>query len=194
MNYPGVASTAVLVMCVILGSWGQDDRPFVESEIRNWQQVVDRNPKDYETLAAIGAAYGKLGEHMTAVSYFKRAIEANPSYAPAYTGLASAYGFLQRPDEALAALRKAVSLDPTDPIAQGKLGTTLGKAAQYQEAIVHLKEAIRLAPRMADAHFALGLAYISVGDRKKASDEANSLSVLDPQKASRLRYLLDMSK
>ncbi len=187
-------TTAVLLVTVVVGTNAQENRPFIEAQIQNWQKVVARSPKDYETLTAIGAAYGKLGEHATAITYFKKAIEANASYAGAYAGLGSSYGFLRRPAEALAALRKAVSLDPTDPISQGKLGTTLGKAGQYQEAIVHLKEAVRLAPNLADAHFALGLAYVSIGDRKKAVDEVNTLWRIDSEQAARLQHLVDLSK
>src|SRR5581483_5145205 len=108
----------------------QDERSFIQSQIQKWQQVVAQNPKDYETLSAIGAAYGKLGEHAKAVTYFNRAITVNPSYADAYSGLGSAYGFLHRPDEATAALKKAVSLNPTDPMSRAKLGTTLGKVGK----------------------------------------------------------------
>ena len=130
MHRTSVLALVVFLAGIVVGTCAQDDRSFVEDQIRNWQQVTERNPRDYETLAAIGGAYGKLGDHAAAVAYFKRAIDANPSYAPAYAGLGSAYGFLRKPDEALAALRKAVSLDPTDAITQGKLGTTLGKAGR----------------------------------------------------------------
>lgn len=194
MHRASVLMTVVLLAGGVVGIWAQDDRSFIEAQIKNWQQVVARNPKDYETLAAIGGAYGKLGEHAIAVTYFKKAIEANPSYADAYAGLGSAYGFLRRPSEALAALRKAVSLDPTDAITQCKLGTTLGKVGQYQEAIVHLKEAVRLAPTLADAHFALGLAYVSKGDQKKAVDEVNTLSRMDSQQAALPAYSWTLSR
>jgi tetratricopeptide (TPR) repeat protein len=178
MRCTRVLAVVAFLAGIVVGTCAQADRPFVEDQIKKWQRIVARNPKDYETLAAIGGAYGKLGEHAAAIAYFKKAIDANPSYAPAYAGLGSAYGFLQKPDEALAALKKAVSLDPTDAIMQGKLGTTLGKAGQYQEAIVHLKEAVRLAPNLADAHFA----------------EVNALSLLDSQQAARLQRLLDLRR
>jgi tetratricopeptide (TPR) repeat protein len=190
------AITSALVIAGILSALAlvaQDERSFIEARIRKWQQAVARNPSDYETLVSIGAAYGKLGEYETSLTYFNRAIAVNPSYADAYAGLGSSYGFLGRPSEALTALKKAVSLDPRNPITQGKLGTTLGKAGRYQEAITHLKEAIRLAPNMADAHFALGLAYLSVDDRKNASIEVEVLSRLDSHQADQLQSLIERS-
>lgn len=194
MHRASVLARVIFVAGITVSASAQVGRSFVEDQIKRWQQVVAHNPNDYETLAAIGAAYGKLGEHASAVTYFKKAIEANPSYTPAYAGLGSAYGFLRKPVEALAALKKAVSLDPTDPITQSKLGTTLGKAGQYQEAIVHLKEAVRLAPNLPDAHFALGLAYISAGDERQAANEVTVLFRLDSQQAEHLQHLVELSK
>ena len=93
------ASLAIASLLSIPMLFGQD-RSFIEAKIEKWRQEVARNPKDYETLAAIGAGYGKLGENATAVIYFEKAIAVNPSYAGAYLGLGTAYGFLGRPDEA----------------------------------------------------------------------------------------------
>jgi tetratricopeptide (TPR) repeat protein len=190
------AITFALLFASILTSLvvvAQDERSVIEAQIREWQRAVSQNPGDYESLVSIGAAYGKLHEYETSLVYFNKAIAVNPSYADAYAGLGSSYGFLGRPSEALAALNKAVSLDPRNPITQGKLGTTLGKAGRYQEAIAHLKEAVRLAPNMADAHFALGLAYLSADDRKNAGVEVGVLSRLDSQQADRLQTLIERS-
>src|SRR6266849_4337803 len=114
------ALAALLSVCTLLAL--SQDRSFIESKIQEWQQEVARNPKDYETLTAIGAAYGKLGENATAIAYFNRAIAVNSSYADAYLGLGSAYGFVGKPAEALAALKKAVALDPKNPSSRLKLG------------------------------------------------------------------------
>jgi tetratricopeptide (TPR) repeat protein len=185
--------TTAGILLSVLGLFAQTDRSFVEAQIRKWQQVVAHDPKDYETLVAIGAAYGKLGEHATAVTYFNKAISVNPSYAQAYAALGTSYGFLRRPADAAAALKKAVSLDPNDPFVRTKLSTTLGKARQYSEAITQLKEAVKLRPELADAHFALGLAYVSIGDRQKAVDEVNTLARIDAQQAAQLRSLVERS-
>jgi len=181
---------AVWLVCV-LGLVSQDDRAFVESQIRKWQEVVARNPKDVDALTAIGAGYGKLGEHATAVTYFNKAIAINPSFAGAYAGLGSAYGFLGRPAEAIAALKKAVSLDPRDAFGRLKLGTALGKAGRYPEAITELREAVRLKTDLADAHFALGVAYVSIRDRVNARNEVDALSPIDSRQAAQLQAIID---
>jgi tetratricopeptide (TPR) repeat protein len=193
----GMRITASLVIVVTLLSvstlFGQD-RSLVEAKIREWQQEVARNPKDYETLAAIGAAYGKLGEHATSVTYFKKAIAVNPSYADGYLELGTAYGFLGQPGDAIAALRKGIALDPKNPYGHAKLGMTLGKAGHYTAAIAELKEALKLKPDSTDVHFALGLAYVSIGDRQAAIAEVDALTGLDQQLAGRLRDLVNRSR
>ena len=65
------------------------DQAFIQSQIRRWTEEVRKDPQDFETLAAIGAAFGKLGQHAAAIEYFRRAIAVNPKYAEAYVGMAS---------------------------------------------------------------------------------------------------------
>jgi cytochrome c-type biogenesis protein CcmH/NrfG len=36
---------------------------FVERKIHQWEEQIQRNPNEYETLAALGSAYGKLGRY-----------------------------------------------------------------------------------------------------------------------------------
>jgi cytochrome c-type biogenesis protein CcmH/NrfG len=181
----------MLVIGVVVRPMTAQDRSFIHAQINRWQQDLARNPKDYATLVDIAAAYGKLGEHDSAVTYCRRAIELNPAYADAYLLLGSAYGFLGRTSEATAALRKAVSLDPKNPYARGHLGSTLGRAGQYREAVTELKEAVRLKPDLADAHFALGLAYLSLRERREAVAEVEALSRIDAKLARQLQALLD---
>jgi superkiller protein 3 len=184
---------ALAAMCLALvasNMYGQD-RKSVEATIRDWKRVVTQNPQDFETIAAIGSAYGKLGDNATAATYFRNAIKVNPGYAPAYAGLGTAYGFLGRPDDAIASLRKAASLEPNDALTRSQLGTKLGKAGHYKEAIAELKEAIRLNPHLPEAHFALGLAYLGQRNRAAAAQEVQALSPLDAQLSERLQALLN---
>src|SRR5215471_3360445 len=120
-----VLTVLVLLMgCFLLVSctlFAQNDRVFIESQIRRWKQVVEQNPNDYETLTAIGDAYGKLGQNDKAVPYFEKAIAINPNYGDAYLLLCTAYSFLGRPKESIEAGRKAVALSPDNALAHGKL-------------------------------------------------------------------------
>jgi tetratricopeptide (TPR) repeat protein len=67
----------------------------------------------------------------------------------------------------------------------------LGRIRQYAEATTELKEAIRLKPDLADAHFALGLAFLSPHDKRQALSEADALSRINSQLARQLKDLVD---
>jgi len=109
------------------------DRTFIEGQIERWTDDVRRNPNDFETLAAIGSAYGKLGRHDKAIEYFKKAVAVNPSYAEAYLGMAASYGFLGRLDDKIWACKKAVALKPNDALAYANLGSArAGQGGQVQ--------------------------------------------------------------
>jgi tetratricopeptide (TPR) repeat protein len=101
----------ILLLEIVQLTWGQD-KEFIEIQIKRWSEEVRKNPKDFETVAAIGSAYGKLGQHEKAIQYFKKAVEINPSYADAYLGMAAAYGFLGQLDAKIAACEKAIALKP----------------------------------------------------------------------------------
>lgn len=167
------------------------DQPFIEAQIKRWTQEVQRNPRDFESLAAIGAAYGKLGRHDTALEYFEKAIAVNPKYAAAYLGMGASYGFLGRVDDKIGACKKAIALEPSNAEAYGNLGSALGKSGRYKESAEVLKEAVRLKPAFADAHFTLGLAYISLGDGNLAIKQSQALDRLDPALAKQLRDMVE---
>ena len=85
---------------------------------------------------------------------------------------------------------QAIALEPSNAEAYGNLGSALGKSGRYKESAEALKEAVRLKPTFADAHFALGLAYISLGDRNPAIKQSQALDRLDPALAKKLRDMI----
>jgi tetratricopeptide (TPR) repeat protein len=166
------------------------DRSLIETQINRWNEDVRRNPKDFETLAAIGSAYGKLGRHAEAIEYFNKAIAVNPSYEEAYLGMAASYGFLGQLDRKVWACKKAIALKPDDAVAYANLGSALGKTGKYKDSADALEQAVRLKPDLADAHFALGLAYLSLGNRSLAIKESDILKRLNSPSAKQLTGLI----
>lgn len=166
------------------------DRSFIEAQIKRWTEEVHRNPKDFETLTAIGSAYGKLGRHAEAIEYFNKAIAVNPSYEQAYLGMAASYGFLGQLDRKIWACKKAIALKPDDALAYSNLGSALGKAGKYKDSVDALQQAVRLRADLAEAHFALGLAYLSLGNRSLAIKEAEILKKLKSPLTKQLTDLI----
>jgi len=170
------------------------DRAFIEAQINRWIEELRKNPDDFETMAAIGGAYGKVGDYTKAIEYFQKAIAVNPSHADAYLGLATSYGFLGRLDEKIAACKKAIALKPDNTLAYVELGSAFWRAEKYKESVKVLKEAVRLKPDFADAHLLLGIAYISLGYRDLAIKECKTLMQIDSVLANQLKGVIDSAE
>jgi tetratricopeptide (TPR) repeat protein len=169
----------------------QAERTLAEVQIRRWSKEVSKNPKDFETMAAIASAYGTLHQYEKAVDWYQKALLVNPSYAEAYLGLGAAYGFEGRLDDKIAACKQAIKLKPDYADAYFTLGSAYGKKGQYKEAVQALREGVRLKPASAEGHFALGLAYASSDDLVNASAEQRILMRLDATLAAQLKRIID---
>jgi Flp pilus assembly protein TadD len=66
------------------------------------------------------------------------------------------------------------------------MGITYGALGRYKEAIEVFKKAVSLTPNDANAHFGLGLSYLSTGNRGPALDEYKILKTLDEDMAGEL--------
>ncbi len=169
----------------------QVERWFIESQIQHWSEQVRKNPKDFETMVAIGAGYGKLHRYDKAVEWFRKALVINPSYAEAYLGLAAAYGFQGHLDEKIAACKQAIRFKPEYADAYFTLGTAYGKKGQYKESVQALEKGVKLEPNSAEGHFSLGLAYVSLGDMTHALAEERILTRMDTNLAKQLKDIID---
>ena len=61
---------------------------------------------------------------------------------------------------------------------------------KYQKAIESYKQAIRIDPDHRNAHYNLGLAYLSLNDRDSALEQYKILKKLDTEKANKLFNLI----
>jgi tetratricopeptide (TPR) repeat protein len=66
------------------------------------------------------------------------------------------------------------------------LGITYGQLGRYQEAIGAFRQVLLLSPDDADAHFGLGLSYLSAGDKGLALEEYKVLKTLNKTLANEL--------
>lgn len=74
-----------------------------------------------------------------------------------------------------------------DAFEEGNQHMSLG---QYAEAVPYFNEAVKLDPQFAEAHYRLGLAYVHVGNQRKAREEYRTLKQLDADLANLLRQLI----
>ncbi len=71
-------------------------------------------------------------------------------------------------EDALAHVNTAIRAEPNTAIYQADAGYILMAMERYEEAVIPLKRAVQLDPTHADAHYNLGEAYQSLGQRDAA--------------------------
>jgi tetratricopeptide (TPR) repeat protein len=97
----------------------------------------------------------------TAEEEFKRSIKLNPNYASAHSQYAYYLVALGRFDEAVAETNRAQELDPLSLSISAGRGFILENARRYEESIDQLRRVIAIDPNYYQAHWFLGLTYVS---------------------------------
>ena len=70
------------------------------------------------------------------------------------------------------------------------IGLSYIQLKQPKDAINAFKQSLELRPSLAQARYQLGLAYLEIGDRHAASEQAQALAKLDQNLAKQLDEML----
>jgi YD repeat-containing protein len=174
------------------------------------KESIQLDPNDAIAYAKLGLAYSGLGQYKEAIPVFKMAVHIRPEAidAEVYYQLGQAYRSLGKHSDALSAfkqgmyVKRAESTDPdtnskrTSPTSPTFLDFHYRLAAEYyalkrfREAIDEFNQAIVLDPKLEEAYYALGMAYIAVGDRKSAEKQKEMLISLKSVLADKLNVAL----
>jgi TonB family protein len=151
------------------------------------------NPDFADLQYDLGRQYIAENYYEKGLAALKRAINLNPDFGLAYFEIGRANEVLNRPREAFEAFKSAVSIRTDFEGAASALifvGTYYLAEEKTQEAIEAFKRAVTISPDSTEAHFALGRAYLQLGDRKSAMEEYYILRALDEQTAKKLLKLI----
>ncbi len=78
-----------------------------------------------------------------------------------------------------------------DPDELYLMGTSYLRLNQDEQAVAAFRQAIRIRPNFAQAHYNLGVAYVTTNNRRGATDEYNALKRLDPTRAAKLLAVIN---
>lgn len=138
-----------------------------------FQKAIKLNPKDKDSLNALGLISTEFKEYEKAVNYYKRAISLDPDFSEAMNNLGVTYIRMEKWDEAIEyfkmALRNPVYITPER--AYSNLGYAFYKKGDHLNAVNTLKEAIARYPDFPRPIYILGLVYIELGKTQAAIDE-----------------------
>lgn len=133
-----------------------------------FQQAVEANPDDAESLSNLGQVLVRLGRPSEAVPLFQRAIERLPRRWAYHFNLARAYGELGQWEQAVTEYRVARELFPDDYVTEFNLARALHKLGDEAAAVEAYRRAIALAPEEATFQLALATSLERLGRREEA--------------------------
>ena len=137
-----------------------------------FNQIVDRDAKDFEAWTELGSAYFNLGKLKDAEKACLRAIDEKPTFILPFLNLAKVRMADKNYDRAIEVLDDAIKIQPTSPLANYLLGEAYLQIKKGSKAVGYLHEALKLDPSgMAEAHLRLAALYNGAGMKDKAAEE-----------------------
>ncbi|KAL1529053.1 hypothetical protein AB1Y20_000016 [Prymnesium parvum] len=105
--------------------------------VRAFEAALSLDSTHFESLSALAAAHGALGEYEAEKRAYLAALELRPDHAPTHLGLGVSYASLEAFDAAEAALLAAAAADEEDARASLQLGRLLTQLSRPAEAVHH---------------------------------------------------------
>jgi len=128
------------------------DRIKLSRDIAQLEDIVKKDPKNYQALVQIGNDYFDLGEAQKSVDSYTRALAIKDGDPNVLTDMGVMYRQLKDFPKAVAAFRKAAAASPTHPQSRMNLGVVLmHDLNDPKAAIVAWEDYLRVAPKDANA-------------------------------------------
>lgn len=148
-------------------------RMFEEQRARRRQELQKHlagHPRDLSAHFELGQLYALDGKTKEAIREYRTVIEIAPDHETAYFNLGLLYHRSGQLDEAVQTFREVLRLDPTDLPTHINLGVVYRdqRGVLLQKEIDILEAAVKLRPDYPEAHYHLGIAYRTMGDREPA--------------------------
>lgn len=130
-----------------------------QTALRRFQDAIDRNPNDAESLSNLGQVLVKMGRTAEAVPHLERAATLNPDRWAYRFNLARSLGQLGRWEESIASYQQAQRLFPDDYVTTFNLAMTLHKSGNEPAAVDQYRRTIELNPEDPSFRIALANSY-----------------------------------
>ncbi len=125
---------------------------------------LQHNPNDSTVYRHLGSAYRSLNQFEKAIETFRTAYALQPKDTTIMLELANTLTILNQLDEALGLYQKVLLIKPTTTAAFYNISYVLKRQGYVKEAIELLQKIIEKNPNHAQAHFSLGLSYLTLGN------------------------------
>jgi len=138
----------------------------IEPAFVEFQKALELNPKDKDSLNALGIIYlQKLENYPKAIEHFKAALKIDKSFSEAANNLGNAYAKMGKYDDAITTYKSAIEnpIYKNASLALYNLGMVYYRVEQYDEAINSFKEALKRFSNFSLPYYGLSLCYNAEG-------------------------------
>ena len=133
-----------------------------ESAIAKYKEVLEIEPKDFETLTAIAGLYGLIGQPVEEVAWAQKAIDATPSYWKAYINLGNGYAMQEKYGPAVKAFATAAEIAPKEPLPLYSLGVVAENQREIKKALEFYNRSVELDPKFENGLFSAAAMYANL--------------------------------
>ena len=133
-----------------------------------FEKVIKLEPNYHGAHFSLGIALGMQNKLSEALTEFHKEEDITPGDPRSYKAAASLATFTGRSQDAIEEWRRWLKADPKNHEATLSLGRMLYEGGKYSEAVDLLEGAAKVSPSDAETQFALGLAYVKLGQSENA--------------------------
>lgn len=151
-----------------------------------YQQAITIDPRLTEAHHELAFALYKLGKYQDSIAAAETAIKLRSDNPDTYRILGWSLSGTRQWKKAIEAFELSLQLEPDSPTTFYSLGLAAKGSGEIASAITALKEAINLKSDYAAAHLELGQLYLDLGETELATEQYETLVLLNPKLAKKL--------
>lgn len=146
--------------------------------IAEYQKLTLLQPMESRYYTNLGAIHNRIGEHMKAADFLRKAIQRNKKSAESFYNLGIAQRKLKQNAMAVSAYKEALKIDPTMVEAYQNLGNVYVEMGNLQMAVANFKKALEIKPNFEKARVGLEKAEEQLTEAKNRNNPFGRLNAI----------------
>lgn len=174
-----------IALAAIFGAGAQQINPITKAILAGYDELLQQNPKDYETLYERGAQYYRLSQYDRALNDLTKAVEYTPEKETALkvselSLISDAAVEMQNYELALKAISEALAIEPDNYGNIYKRGNVYLLLKNPEEAYRSFSSMQRLKSRSQEAYFGMAKASAMMNKKSEAEDLLKEAEAANP--------------
>lgn len=146
--------------------------------IAEFQKLTLLQPMESRYYTNLGAIHNRIGDHMKAADFLRKAIQRNKKSAESFYNLGIAQRKLKQNAMAVSAYKEAIKIDPTMVEAYQNLGNVYVEMGNLQMAVLNFKKALEIKPEFEKARIGLEKAEEQLTQAKNRNNPFGRLNAI----------------